>query len=140
MTDEAVSGLALLSATVAEPEGFDLLAASLRADATDVRAFVEALARKLELSFPERCRIERAGLLGKKRVRRIAVQLGENRYQLDHEDGVLAVRRSSVVRGISLKSEELSLEEWIDQLSAQLVAEADQSERGREALQRLLTG
>lgn len=123
-----------------EPAAFDLLAASLRADATDLRAFVEALATKLELSFPERCRIERTGLLGKKHVRRISVELGERRYELDNDDGVAAARRCSVVRGISLKSEELSLEEWIDELAAQLVAEADRSERGRDALQRLLAG
>jgi hypothetical protein len=124
---------------VEEPGVFDQLAASLRADATDVRAFVEALATKLELSFPERCRIERAGLLGKKHVRRIAVELGDGRYELDHQDGVISARRASVVRGISLKSEELSLEDWIDQLASQLVVEADRSERGREALQRMLT-
>lgn len=118
---------------------FDLLAAALRADATDVRTFVEALATKLELSFPERCRIDRGGLLGKKHVKRIAVELGDGRYELANEDGAVSARRSSVVRGISLKSEELSLEEWIDRLAAELVAEADRSERGRDALQRLLT-
>ena len=122
-----------------ESAGFDLLAASLRADATDVRTFVEALATKLELSFPERCRIDRGGLLGKKHVKRIAVELGDGRYELANEDGAVSARRSSVVRGISLKSEELSLEEWIDRLAAELVAEADRSERGRDALQRLLT-
>jgi len=124
---------------VQESAGFDLLAASLRADATDVRTFVEALATKLELSFPERCRIDRGGLLGKKHVKRIAVELGDGRYELANEDGAVSARRSSVVRGISLKSEELSLEEWIDRLAAELVAEADRSERGRDALQRLLT-
>jgi hypothetical protein len=124
---------------VEEPAAFDLLAASLRADATDLRTFVEGLATKLELSFPERCRIERTGLLSKKRVRKIAVELGDGRYELDNDDGIVVARRCSVVRGISLKSEELSLEEWINELAAQLVAEADRSERDREALQRLLT-
>lgn len=123
-----------------EPGGFDLLAASLRADATDVRAFVEALAAKAEVSFPGRCRVERGGLLGKKRVRRIAVDLGESRYELEHDDGVVSARRSSVVRGITLKSEELSLEEWVDRLVAQLRAEAERSEQGREALERLISG
>jgi hypothetical protein len=42
------------------------------------------------------------------------------------------------VRGIALKNEELSLEEWIDDLSRQLAEEAGQSERGRAALQRLI--
>lgn len=123
---------------MAEQRDFDLLAASLRADAVDVGAFVEALATKLELSFPDCTRVARAGLMGKKRVRRIEVELGDGRYELEHESGAVATRRRSVVRGISLKSEELPLEDWIDSLSAQLVAAADASERGRAALERLL--
>jgi len=44
------------------------------------------------------------------------------------------------VRGISLKSDELGLDEWIDSLAAQLVSEARRGERGRVALERLLKG
>ena len=44
----------------------------------------------------------------------------------------------SVVRGIALKNEELSLERFIDEVSAALVRAADETTRGREALQRLL--
>ena len=125
---------------VEEAADFDFVAASLRADAGDLRVFVEALTTKLEQSFPGRCRVRRAGLLGKGSVRRISVELGESRYELAHDDGSVSTRRSSVVRGISLKSEELSLEEWIDSLAEQVVAEAGRSERGRLALQKLLGG
>jgi hypothetical protein len=117
---------------------FDLLAASLRADATDLRAFVEALAAKLEASFPDRVRVDRAGFLGGKRVRRIAVDLGDNRYEVEHDGGRVSARRCTVVRGIALKNEELGIADWIDALSRELVAEADRSGRGREALERLL--
>lgn len=124
-----------------EPSGLDLLAASLRADASDVRVFVEALATKLELSFPERTRVERGGrVLGAKRVRMVSVELGDGRYELEQSDGSVTTRRCTVVRGISLKSAELGLDEWIDALSAQLVVEADRSDRGRAALERLLEG
>ena len=117
---------------------FDLLAASLRADATDLRAFVEALASKLQASFPDRTRIERGGFLGGKRVRRIECELGDDRYVVEEDGGRVATRRSKVVRGIALKNEELPLAEWIDALSRELVGEAERSERGREALERLL--
>ncbi len=119
---------------------FDLVAASLRADAEDLRVFVEALTTKLEQSFPGRCRVRRAGLLGKGSVRQIGVDLGESRYELTHAEGAVSARRSSVVRGISVKSDELSLDEWIDSLAAQVVAEAGRSERGRLALEKLLGG
>lgn len=118
-----------------------MLAASLRADTTDLRLFVEALATKLELSFPERTHVERGGrMFGSKQVRRISVELGGGRYDLEHSDGVVTARRCTVVRGISLKNDELGLEEWIDDLSAELVAEAERSERGRAALERMLEG
>jgi hypothetical protein len=125
---------------VEEAADFDLVAASLRADADDLRMFVEALATKLEQAFPGRCRVRRAGLLGKGSIRQISVELGESRYELTHDDGAVSARRSSVVRGISLKSDELGLDEWIDSLAAQLVSEARRSERGRLALERLLKG
>jgi hypothetical protein len=125
---------------VEEAADFDLVAASLRADADDLRMFVEALATKLEQAFPGRCRVRRAGLLGKGSIRQISVELGESRYELTHDDGAVSARRSSMVRGISLKSDELGLDEWIDSLAAQLVSEARRSERGRLALERLLKG
>jgi hypothetical protein len=118
---------------------FDLLAASLRADATDLEAFVEALATKLEASFPGLVRVERkGGLLSKKRVERLAVALGDHSFELERDGGSVSCRRRNVVRGIALKNEELGVERWIDDLSAELLRAANESERGRLALQRLL--
>ena len=83
----------------------------------------------------------RGGLLGgRKRVRRIEVTLGDQRYELELERGRVTCRRRSVVRGIALKTEELDLDAWIGALSQDLVGEADRSERGRQALARLLEG
>jgi hypothetical protein len=86
--------------------------------------------------------VERAGglLARRKRVRRIAVDLGEERFQLEHHDGRVQGRRARVVRGIVLKTEELGLEEWIDALSAELADQARSSERARLAAERLLGG
>ena len=122
------------------PSDLDLVAASLRADSDDLRVFVEALAAKLEQILPGRCRVRRAGFRGKGDVREIGVDLGESRYELSQGGGAVSARRSSVVRGITVKNEELGLDEWIDSLAATLVAEAGSSERGRIALQRLLSG
>jgi len=125
---------------VAESDDFDVLAASLRADASDLAVFVEALASKLELSFPQSVRVERKGgmLGGEKRVRRLEVELGDRRYELESERGRVDCRRRTVVRGIALKNEELTLDEWIDALSRGLAAAAAETEQGRIALQRML--
>ena len=50
---------------MADTDDLDLLAASLRADAGDLEAFVEALAVKLEAALPDQVEVERrGGLLG----------------------------------------------------------------------------
>jgi hypothetical protein len=121
--------------------GFDLVAASLRADMTDLAAFVEALAVKLEGAVPDSVRVERRrdGLLsGSKRVRRISVSMDDARYDLERDQGSIRTSRCSEVRGIVIKSEELGLDEWIDALSRELSERARTSERSRLALQRLL--
>jgi len=122
------------------PADIDLVAASLRADSGDVRIYVEQLARKLEEAFPGRCSVKRSGMLGKGPVRLITVAAGDGRYELEHKDGSVAARRTSVVRGIALKTEELGLEQWIDSLAAEVMAEAARSESGRLALENLLIG
>jgi hypothetical protein len=127
---------------VEEAPDLDLLAASLRADATDTAAFLDALAARLEGALPGQVEVQRKGGLfgGGKRVRRIAVRLGDSHYEIEGEHGTLVARRRNVVRGIALKSEELGVDAWIDGLSADLLALAQRSEQGRLALERLLTG
>jgi len=120
----------------------ELVAASLRASSGDLKAFVEALADKLEAALPGRVQVERksTGLLSKeKRVASIQCQLGDVRYILSMRDG-LEVRRAKVVRGVVLKSEELSLEVWLDALAHDLADEAQTSEQAQRALQQLLLG
>jgi hypothetical protein len=120
--------------------GFDLVAAELRADTTDLKAFVEALAVKLAGSFPGWVRVERRGGLfsGAKPVRRIELTLGDDRYELDHDGGRVTCVRRAVVRGIAIRSDELGLDDWIDHLARALVREADSTAQGRAALAQLL--
>ena len=117
-------------------ESFELVAASLRADTRDLSVFVEVLAQKLESSVPDATHVERGGFRGSGRVKRIELELGEHRYRI--EEQARHPSRAHVVRGITLKNDELVLDEWIDSLSRDLAEEAEQSERGRLALDRLL--
>ena len=124
-----------------ETPDFDLVAASLRADSSDLEAFVEALAAKLEASFPGHVTIERKGsrfVPGARPVRRISLPLGDSTFELEHDAGRVACFRRAVVRGIALRTEELPLGDWIDSLSTALVSEAGSSESARAALAKLL--
>jgi hypothetical protein len=121
---------------------FDLVAASLRADAADSHGFVEALAVRLESALPGQTRVQRRSkrlLSREKVVREIEVDAGENRYALAVDDqGGLDARRSAAVRGIVLKNDPLPVDEWIDSLARDLAEQAQASEQGRLALERLL--
>jgi hypothetical protein len=120
----------------------ELVAASLRASSGDLKAFVEALAHKLEAALPGRVLVERksTGFLSKeKRVARMECQLGDVRYVLSVRDG-LEARRAKVVRGVVLKSEALSFDAWLDAFAHDLADEAQTSEQAQLALQQLLLG
>ncbi len=120
---------------------FELLAAALRSEETDTAAFLEALATKLGGALPHRTQIERGGGLFSHGhpVRRIVVQLGEWEYTLiagaAHE---LQAARAHAVRGITLKNEPLSVDQWIESLAADLADLAQTSEHEGAALHRLL--
>ncbi len=120
---------------------FELLAASLRADADDTLAFTEALATKLAGAFPHRVRVERAGGLFSHAhsVRHIAVSLGEWEYTLTHgSSGEVDTARTHSVRGVTLRSEPLGMDEWISALGDELAALALRSAQDHAALRQLL--
>jgi hypothetical protein len=123
-----------------ESVDLDLLAASLRADLSDLAAFVESLAVKLEDAIPKRVRVDRrrSGLRGPKLVRQVEVDLGDQRLELRFDSGSLETRRAKLSGGIVLKSEQLDTDAWLAALGEALADEAKRSEITRQALQRLL--
>jgi hypothetical protein len=120
---------------------FDLLAASLRADSSDLGAFVEGLAAKLEAAIPGGVRVERrrAGMLGPKQVRRIQLEAGDRRLELQSDGGRIETRCAHVSGGIVLKSDELDTDAWLAALGQALADEARRSQSTRQARERLLT-
>jgi hypothetical protein len=118
----------------------DLLAASLRADTSDLTAFVESLATKLEETIPARVRVDcrRSGMFGPKAVSGVTVDLGDRRLELRVERGGVVTRSARLSGGIVLKNETLDTDQWLAVLSEALAAEARRSETTRKALERLL--
>jgi hypothetical protein len=126
-------------------ETFDLSAAGLRADGTDLRISVEVLAAKLESSLPGRTRVERrgGGLLGRgeKHVRQIQVDLGSGsgtRYELSIDGDRVEGFRERKSGGIAIKREPLDPDAWIAALTGELQAEAQRSAEARAALEGLV--
>jgi|SRR5580704_13643031 hypothetical protein len=123
-------------------DDFDLSAAGLRADGSDLRISVEVLASKLEGSLPASTRVERrgGGLLGRgeKRVRRVQVSLGETSYELTVDGDRVQGGRERKVGGIAIKREPLDPGEWVSALAADLRQEAERSAEARAALEKLV--
>jgi hypothetical protein len=129
-------------ATEGAPLDIDLLAASLRADSADVGAFVEGLAGKLEDVLPGRTKVVRwrGKMFGPKLVRKISIDVGDERLELSRtEHNVIDTQRARVSGGIVLKSETIDTEAWMHAVGELLATEAQRSEQTRQALERLLT-
>ena len=99
--------------------GFDLAAAWSRRAGTDMRAFAEALAARLESALPGRVSVERRrdGLFSStSHVSRIAVRFDDALLTLDHERGALRAARAKVVRGVTIGSQDLAVPAWLDEV------------------------
>ena len=123
------------------PLQVEMLAASLRADTTDLNAFLEALATKLEGALPGRTQVVRHSSLFSREhpVREIAVALGDTQYRVMRErQGFMTTSRAKVVRGIVLKTDQIPMEQWIEELAQELAMEAARSAQSRAALERFL--
>jgi hypothetical protein len=121
--------------------GFDMLAASIRADAADLGTFMDALAVKLESALPGAVWVEREGGLFKKehRARRIRIRLEDRLFELYKGGQGLEARFLHEVQGITLKNELVHLDAWINELSHHLARHAQTSAEARAALERLVT-
>ncbi|HEY6410603.1 MAG TPA: hypothetical protein VIY29_24390 [Ktedonobacteraceae bacterium] len=124
-----------------EPLQMEMLAASLRADSTDNRAFLEALAAKLAGSLPNQTTVVRQSSIFSREhpVKEISVTMGDYQYRIGREkQGPIIAQRAKVVRGIVLKTEQIPIDLWIDELATALAHEAEHSAQSRIALERFL--
>lgn len=100
--------------------GFDLAAAWNRRAGTDLRAFTEALAARLEPALPGRVAVERRrdGFFSStNHVARIAVRFDDALLTLVHDGGRLGASRAKVVRGVTIGREDLAVPAWLDELA-----------------------
>jgi hypothetical protein len=118
----------------------DLLAASLRADTTNLHTFLEVIATKLEDAVPASVAVTRArqGFRGPKLVQAIALQADNQRLELVRNGTAIDALRSKLSGGIVLKRERMDINDWLGALTEMLGNEARRSFQTRQALERLL--
>ena len=109
--------------------------------AQDARTFLPLLAQVLTSALPDETLVERRGGLfqREKPIRKVTVSLGDLIYTLeDLGRGPLAAQQAKVVRGITLKTEAIPVEDWLADLSAHVAGHAQRNERAFFALKNLL--
>jgi hypothetical protein len=121
---------ALLSETIS--------AGLLREWAGDPELFLKLLVQTLETVAPERVTVSRSGgWFGRGALRRLEIDLDGERYRLRvGKGGALTAERVSVVRGIALKTDTVTVAEWLRGLSSALVAYGETHQAALEALKR----
>lgn len=119
------------------PDQFDLDGAVLRRSETELRAFVEALAVRIEGALPGRVTVERRrdSLFSSTRhVSRIAVRGERALYELRIDKAELSATRAKLVRGVSISTATLSARDWLAELRAELQALAEQAGSATDTL------
>lgn len=130
----------LAAGGVIATDDIEVIAAALRADSADLDVFLEVTATKFEDALPDQTAVKRYGWLHSRRgkVERIDITIAEWTYSLSRIHRGVQGHVTHVVHGIKLATNEVSLDEWLQSLSAALARYADEQARGRQALQRLL--
>lgn len=130
---------------MAQPDDIDLLAASLRADATDLDVYSRVLTTSLAEALPsEMIVIDRdqslrdrvAGRPGK--VCGIRILLGDTTLELTAGRRLPVARVVRVVRGVTIASHEVDMAEWSRLLAEALAKVAQESAAARDALAGLI--
>jgi hypothetical protein len=124
-----------------DPAGLaaDIAAGLAREYAGDREMFLSLLVESLRPALGERLRVERAGGWFRRDgpIRRIELDLDADRFALlVGKGGALSATRCRVVRGIALKTEELSVEAWLQAVAEAVAEYARTHAEALEALKR----
>jgi hypothetical protein len=120
----------------------ELAAASLRADGSDVRILVKALADQLAEALGSRLEVKRSGGRFRKSddIRSIRITLGDDQFDAEVDGSTLRCTVGHSSGGIRIRSEKVGVDDWLARLLAVLNAEAAHSQAVRQALESMVIG
>lgn len=125
-----------------EPFDLDTAVASVRSNMTDVRILLRVLAGQLaDAVGGERLTVERTGRLRRSQdLQALEVTMGEDDFRAEVEGAGLRCSIGHRSGGIRIRSEPVTVDQWLKRLLTALQAEATHSERARQALERIVIG
>jgi hypothetical protein len=121
----------------ADLDDFDMLAAQLRRSQTDLGAFMEAFAARMEGALPGKVKVERRsnGLFSNaSHVARVAIDADRAVYDLSMVKGTVVASRAKVVRGVRLSSTDLPVGAWLAEVRAAVEAHAQAQDAASDGL------
>lgn len=121
----------------------DILAAALKSDQKESASVIEVLAKKFQAILPDQTTVVRGGWLlsSEKPVKELKVEFEEFHYLLNREKhGTVTARELKVVRGVALKSREVSVDDWITLVADALSKYASKNASARQALSAFILG
>lgn len=125
-------------------DSFDLnlAAATLRSNSTDVRILLKALSSELSSTLGERLQVEHAGGRFHKSdvIARVLIAMGNETFEATIDGPVLHCSVAHSSGGIRIRSETVTMDEWIVRLLGALQVEAAHSESARQALENIVIG
>ncbi len=124
-------------------EKIGVAGALLRTYSEDQREFVPLLASLVEQAMPDVAVVERKPVRlfsSQKRVVSISLTLDDNVYSLTDNGAStpLKAKRVKIVRGITLKTDEIPVQQWLEEVGAEISARAEKSESALYALRNFL--
>ncbi len=109
----------------------------------DARAALTAIGERLARAFPQIVQVQRGGFLGRGPIERIALDVpvgtGTLRYALAADRTGLSPSVAKVVRGVTLRTEPCTFDDWTEALYEDLGAYAERDTRARETLARVFS-
>jgi hypothetical protein len=125
------------------PLDVSVIAACLRMDESGSRDLLESLADQLTAWLPESTKVVRDGWLlsAKHPVRELSVSFPNYRLQLIKEKhGSIEACVVKIVKNVALKTDQVSIEDWINLLAEELSKIAKSNAQMHTALRKLVIG
>lgn len=122
---------------------FEVLAAKLKGDHGASGDMLEYLAKMLESSYEGGTKITRAGwFMSKSRpVEELTVQFDEWQFQITRsKHGSITARSKKLVRGVALKTNEIGMDECIEEILKEVTKLAQKNAQTKDALNKFISG
>ena len=120
----------------------DLATASLLSDGNDIQMLLRVLVKQLSEALGDRLSVEREGGLFKKsdKIKAVDVTLGSDGYRAEVSRGQVVATVAHSSGGIRIRSEKVTMDQWVRRLLESLRAEAAHSQTARQALENIVIG